>query len=215
MTATVEVPVRMRGLPRDERGYVVPFFVAWQDGQPEFRCADHRKWRQCYECRLCWLCGQGLQSRMTFVLGPMCGLNRTTSEPPCHHECATYAVQACPFLTKPRMRRNEKDLPDHTVEPGGLSIDRNPGTTLLWTTKSYRLFDAGNGELIRIGDPVAVEWWCEGRAATQAEVVGSVLGGLTRLENLAKLQGPRAVDALCDSTVHYFQFIDRCFARTL
>jgi hypothetical protein len=33
-----ELPLRMRGLPLDERGYPVPWFVAWIDGKPEFRC---------------------------------------------------------------------------------------------------------------------------------------------------------------------------------
>jgi len=28
------LPLAMRGLPRDHRGYPVPWFVAWVDGKP-------------------------------------------------------------------------------------------------------------------------------------------------------------------------------------
>jgi hypothetical protein len=32
---SVPVPQHMAGLPRDERGYIVPWFVAWHDGRPQ------------------------------------------------------------------------------------------------------------------------------------------------------------------------------------
>jgi hypothetical protein len=32
---SVPVPAHMAGLPRDERGYIVPWFVAWHDGRPQ------------------------------------------------------------------------------------------------------------------------------------------------------------------------------------
>ena len=60
----------------------------------------------------CWLCGQTLGKHMTFPIGPMCAITRTTAEPPSHLACAEYAVKACPFLSQPRMRRNERDLPE-------------------------------------------------------------------------------------------------------
>ena len=32
---TIELPKRMRNLPRDSRGYIVPYFVTWlKDGKP-------------------------------------------------------------------------------------------------------------------------------------------------------------------------------------
>ena len=37
------MPSRIAALPVDERGYPVPWFVAWIDGKPEFRCADPAK----------------------------------------------------------------------------------------------------------------------------------------------------------------------------
>jgi hypothetical protein len=38
------MPESVGRLPVDHRGYPVPWFVAWIDGKPEFRCADGEKW---------------------------------------------------------------------------------------------------------------------------------------------------------------------------
>src|SRR5262245_54991717 len=106
------LPSRIAGLPIDpERGYPVPWFVAWHDGKPEFRTADGRKFRQAIRDRLCWVCGQPLGRHLVFVIGPMCTVNRVTVEPPCHLDCAEFSVRACPFLSKPQMTRRENDLP--------------------------------------------------------------------------------------------------------
>src|SRR6266478_9619881 len=82
-----ELPRRMRSLPLDERGYPVPWFVAWVDGKPEFRASSREKFRDAVKKRLCWVCGEQLGVYMVFVAGCMCGINRTTSEPPCHLVC--------------------------------------------------------------------------------------------------------------------------------
>lgn len=64
-------------------------------------------------------------------------VNLNTAEPPCHYECAVYSARACPFLTIPRMRRNEKSMPEgHRV--AGIAIKRNPGVVVLWTARGYR-----------------------------------------------------------------------------
>src|SRR5262245_60746512 len=101
------LPDRMRSLPIDERGYPVPWFVAYVDGKPEFRAMDRDKWREAVRMHLCWVCGQKLGSYVVFVLGPMCGITRTTSEPPCHIDCARWSAKNCPFLARPKMVRRE------------------------------------------------------------------------------------------------------------
>ncbi len=212
MSENIAVPVRMRDLPRDSRGYIVPYFVGWVDGKPDFRTADSRKKVVCMRDRKCWLCGQGLQRRMTFVLGPMCGLNRTSAEPPCHHECATYAVQACPFLTTPRAHRIEHGLPSNDEGPG-IMIKRNPGVTLLWVTQCFQCFDPGNGVLIRIGDPLAVEFWSEGRRATLEETVESIETGLPTLGELAAFDGQTAVKALESMSADYLDWVRSLFTQ--
>lgn len=190
------LPPRMAHLPIDERGYPVPFFVAWIDGKPDHRIADAGKRALCAHRNLCWLCGQPLGRYLTFAIGPMCVVNRVTSEPPQHAECAEYAVTACPFLTRPHARRRDANLPEGNVPPGGIMIERNPGVTALWRTRSYQRFHAEGGALLRLGDPVTVAWYCEGRAATAAEVLEAVNTGLPLLRGMAAKEGPHAVAEL-------------------
>jgi LAGLIDADG-like domain len=88
------VPDRLKKLPV-YRGYPVPWFVDWIGDVPEFRAMDGDKWHLAINNKLCWVCGEQLGRFMTFVVGPMCGINRTTSEPPCHLECAQWSVRNC------------------------------------------------------------------------------------------------------------------------
>jgi hypothetical protein len=188
--AQIEMPARIKTLPVGPNGFPVPFFVAWVDGRPEFRAADHGKLVRCVREKRCWICGEPLGRMMTFVLGSMCGLNRTSSEPPSHTDCARYAARACPFLTRPHMVRREGGLDEiGTEKPAGEMITRNPGVALLWTTRSYSRFGDGRvGMLFRMGDQVELEWWSQGRPATRDEVAESVRTGLPALESMARQQ---------------------------
>lgn len=191
------LPKEMQDLPVDERGYPVPAFVSWIDGKPEFRAMRGDHWAACVQKKLCWVCGKPLTSvKFNFVAGPMCGINRTSAEPPCHLACAQFSAKACPFMSMPKMRRRENDLPEDRKE-SGFAIKRNPGVALIWTTKSYKLFMADRGvHLITMGEPVNVEWWCEGREATREEVMESITSGLPFLQDIANKEGPRAVREL-------------------
>src|SRR5437764_29347 len=97
------LPSRLKLLPVDERGFPVPWFVAWIDGKPDFRVVDQRKMAIAVSEKRCWVCGDFLGRYMAFVIGPMCAVNRVSSEPPSHRECAEFSVRACPFLTKPKV----------------------------------------------------------------------------------------------------------------
>lgn len=171
------LPGRIGVLPV-HRGYPVPWFVDWADGVPEFRAMDPAKWMRAVIDRLCWVCGEKLGRFMSFVSGPMCGINRTSSEPPCHYECAAWSARNCPFLSRPNaVRRDNDGFGDASTVPG-FGLTRNPGVVLLWTTKSYSLFgDGRGGRLIRMGDPTSVEWWAEAKPATRAQVEESIRGG--------------------------------------
>lgn len=179
------VPKCMAHLKISSRGYPVPWFVVWLNGEPEFRRADGRKWTAALKERLCWVCGNKIDGLVTFVIGPMCAVNRTTAEPGCHKTCARWSARNCPFLSKPQMvRRDDSDVPG--VEPPGIAIMRNPGVTCLWTTDGWQLFDdSAGGKLIHLGAAKAVEWFREGRAATRAEIEESIRTGLPALEKVA------------------------------
>ncbi len=190
-----ELPPRIAKLPVDERGYPVPFFVAWPDGKPEFRMADGLKLARCHREKLCWVCGEKLGKYMTFAIGPMCSINRISAEPPSHRDCCEWYVKGCPFLSKPQMVRRDPDGLRETsghVEPAGLMIERNPGVTMLWTTLSYKLTPDHNGRaLFAIGEPEHISWWREGRPATRAEVLESIETGLPHLLEVCVEPGSR------------------------
>jgi hypothetical protein len=184
-----DLPPRMRRLPVDHRGFPVPWFVAWVDGEPQFPVADAAKIPTAVVKRRCWVCGGELGRLNAYVVGPMCAVNMTSSEPPSHLECARFSARNCPFLTKPRMKRvGEENLPCGTVEPGGHMIRRNPGVTLVWISADrVKPFPDGRGNvLFHIGRPHIVEWYAQGRPATREEVLESITTGLPILEGLAR-----------------------------
>lgn len=225
--AKIAMPDRVARLPVDPRGYPVPWFVQWLDaqdqptpagqGRPEFRIMDHDKLIRAVRERRCWICGDVLGRWLAFVIGPMCAVNRISSEPPSHVDCAEYAAQACPFLAMPKMRRREAGLPDEAVAyrdeqttalpeglqvpgitggtTGGFAITRNPGVALVWVTRSYRrISDGRGGILFEVGEPLRTTWWCEGRPATRDEVLHSIETGLPFLRTavLAEAERDRA-----------------------
>lgn len=192
------LPVRMIALPIDERGYPIPWFVAYVDGKPEFRAMDGRKWTKAVRERRCWVCGGRLGAYLAFTVGPMCLLNLTNSEPPSHAQCALWSAQNCPFLSRPHMTRRENDLPGEMEGPAGIGLTRNPGAVAVYVTDSYKIFrDAQGKPLIRMGAKChSVEWFSEGRAATRAEVEHSIETGLPLLLPLAEADGPEAMAEL-------------------
>jgi hypothetical protein len=174
------------------RGVPVPWFVIWEDGKPEFRGADPLKLQDAILVKKCWVCGDYLGRHQVFVIGPMCGLNRISSEPPSHLECAEWSARNCPFLSKPHMvrREDEEFLAKASKEPNGVMLMRNPGVTLLWSTQSYALVPGNNSGavLFKIGEPTNISWWREGRPATRAEVIESIDTGMPSLRELCVSQ---------------------------
>lgn len=191
-----EPPPRIKKLEIDERGYPVPWFVSWVDGQPEFRVADGEKLQRCVREKRCWTCGDKLGRFFSFVIGPMCAVNRVSAEPPSHTECAEYAVRACPFMVKPQMVRRDNNLPPEAMLPAGEMIERNPGVTLLWDCRSYTVVPMPGGILFNIGNPTNIRCYARGRIATKREVLDSIETGLPILMKSAEAQGSSAVAAL-------------------
>ena len=196
------------------RGYPVPWFVAWVDGVPEFRAADAQKFQRAVLEKLCWVCGDVMGRYKTFVAGPMCGINRISAEPPCHLECAQWSARNCPFLSKPQMVRRENDLPADYREAPGISIDRNPGVTMLWTTLNYHLIkvdgSVGNkGYLIVMHEPISVEWWAMGKPATRGQVEESIRTGLPNLLGMAKEDGEQALLALDRAAANFWKWLPK------
>jgi hypothetical protein len=218
-----DLPANMRHLPVDEdRGYPVPWFVYWENGKPEFRVPKPNAREMAWGLGKCWVCGNTLPTTVpgdwrnlkpskwsqTFVIGPMCVVNRTTADPGCHKECAIYSATACPFLTKPQMVRRDNDLPEETTDTAGCMIRRNPGVICLWTSEtSYQFEDGMGGWLIRIGEPSEKTlWYCQGREANAAEISESIRTGLPILQGMASQEGLEAsaeLDRMAKESLRY------------
>lgn len=190
----IEMPARIERLPRDRRGYPVPWFVAWVDGEPDFRVLKEDAIVDALRFDTCWICGGALGRHRTYVIGPMGAVNRVSAEPPSHRECAEYSARVCPFLTIPHMHRVEGNYPEGAEEPAGVMIKRNPGVALLWCIEGKtRFFEAPNGILFDVGTPSSVLWYAEGREATRDEVMASIESGYPTLLEMAESEGDRAV----------------------
>ncbi|MGO7044343.1 hypothetical protein ACCT07_02725 [Rhizobium johnstonii] len=194
-----DMPDRIRSLPRNAKGFPIPYFAEEVNGERDFRIVSAVKMAHAVRNDLCWVCGSRLGIYKAFVIGPMCGINRTISDPPSHKDCAVFSAKNCPFLSSPLAKRREAGLPDGGNEAAGFMLKRNPGAIGVWVTKSYRPFrpHRGNdGILFSIGEPVEVIWFASGRAATREEVLHSVETGFPLLIDLAVKQGDGAVAEL-------------------
>lgn len=197
MVTLPEMPASIAALPRDDRGYPVPWFVAWVDGKPEFRCADVAKLFGAINQKRCWVCGGELDPKQhVFVIGPMCVVNGTTAEPPCHAECAEFSAKACPFLSMPKAVRRDAGIPEGSTDPAGMAIRRNPGVTCLYFCRGYKIVKAPGGILFRLPGPSMVRWYAEGRKATRAEIMESIETGLPILRQVAEQDGKDSVREL-------------------
>lgn len=194
-----DLPARMSSLPRSKNGFPIPYFAEEVNGERDFRVVSAEKMAHAVRHSRCWVCGQPMGKFKAFVIGPMCGINRTISDPPSHRECAVFSAKNCPFLSRPLAKRRTRDLPDGVKDAAGFGLKRNPGAVGVWITTSFRPFrpHGGNdGILFRIGDPVEVLWFAEGRKATRAEVEHSVDTGLPSLRELAEMDGPEGLAEL-------------------
>ncbi len=192
-----ELPKRFSKLPLDPRGFPVPAFVGRDENDAfDFRMIKPGFRTLCYHKSLCWLCGEPLGVHRWFVIGPMCVVNCTTAEPPSHYDCAKFAATACPFLSNPLAKRNTRNLHPDRIEPPGKHIDRNPGCVALVKTRTYKPFNAGGGQLLRLISIQECEWYACGRKATRAEVDASIGSGLPLLQAEAAKDGPSGLAAL-------------------
>jgi hypothetical protein len=192
-------PDRIKNLPIDARGYPIPWFVIeMPDGTRDFRIADQNKRIRAVRERLCWICGGKLGRHVAFVIGPMCAVNRNTSEPGCHRDCAVFAATGCPFLTRPKAQYRTATLPEGSKGIVG-GLPGNPGACAIWITETFKPYRAGPNPsdwLIRIGEPTEVLWYCEGKPATRKQILDSFDKRLFLLHDIAKQEGPEAENAL-------------------
>lgn len=169
----------LANLPKDKRGRTIPWFVTEtnEKGEPDFVHIHPTRPTLAWAKDLCWICGGGLlNSKRSFVMGPMSLFSRICTEPPMHLDCARFAVQTCPFMLNPRRKRADTD-----IQSPGVPLDRNPGVNLIYRASSFKVRPEDGGLVYLLGSPHRIEAWKEGRRATFDEFRESVETGIAEL----------------------------------
>lgn len=192
----VPAPDSMAGRPTDHRGFPVPWFVTEKtpEGHWDFVRISGQRFDEARRKDVCWVSGQPLGRYRSFVIGPMCVINRVAADPPVRLDIARWSAQVCPFLSRPLAKRDTKYTDEELARQRGVMLTRNPGVCAIYTVErgSYDV----DGGLFYLGDPVSVEWCARGRAATREEVDASIATGLPALDDMARKQGGAAQDEL-------------------
>jgi len=102
--ATQAMPARIARLPRDPRGYPIPWNVLRANGTAFFTVNDDRRHWIAIRRGLCPICGEALGRWKWFVGGPRSAFdpNGWYSDLPGHRECIEFSLQTCPYLAAPK-----------------------------------------------------------------------------------------------------------------
>jgi hypothetical protein len=137
------IPEAIRKLPRDARGYPIPFaqFRA-PDGTPDFRVIDQQRVQRCIKDRLCGICGEVLNYWIVFIGGPACKASHLYADPPMHPGCAAFAAIACPFVAGTHTRYSSDRLPEiegmaFKMDPTMVDAERRPAQMYLFTARRF------------------------------------------------------------------------------
>lgn len=174
------LPERVARLPVSEKGYPIPFFVAYPDGKPDFRVIDPKKVMRCIMEGRCWVCGETLGAYKAFVGGPLMLVNNFSGEPPSHRDCGEFSATACPHLVLPHASRREANMPEGAEFLDGHLATRPPAT-LLYITKSYLVQRLENGYGYRMQPPTEVIWYKDGKLANNAEATQALKDAVNNL----------------------------------
>jgi len=159
--ADIPVPAGMLTLSMSPLGYRKPWFVKADD----FRVTDDRKYMISIKAGRCWICGHTNRKGFSFVTGPASVAANVAIEPPCHPECAEYAVQVCPFILNPEAKRRSKGLTAAEIDDNHSEAGANPGVFFVTTVKKYKIQPTASGLVLTYdeGDIIARRKWVEGQ----------------------------------------------------
>jgi hypothetical protein len=122
---TVEVPPKMRLLPRDRRGYPIPFIVQRDlTGRAFFVINDSEVVSKAARQKLCGVCGQKLERDIWLVGGPGGAFHEAGAfiDGPMHKACATYALRVCPYIAGRYSKRVDEALAKHGKWPARMKM---------------------------------------------------------------------------------------------
>jgi hypothetical protein len=141
MGFNIEIPKELAHLKIDKRGYPVPFFVPWNNGEPDFRYMDAQRLYMIIDNKLCHICGKKLHKDYCyFISGPIGYQNRISSDAGMHRICAEFSLKACPHLYLQKAERRENDEVGKLInsKPSPI-IKEKPSTLLLIKASKFKI----------------------------------------------------------------------------
>lgn len=166
----------MHNLPMTEKGYLKPWFVKADD----FRVVDNDKARLAIDKKNCWICGNPFKdSRYALVGSPLSAVTRIFREPPCHQDCAEYAMKVCPFILYSDAKRRDVGLPKELSDEElnkGLRVKHdpsNPGEYYLVVVDNFH-FNSKDMTLHYANENILeIQYWKNG--STQSNIPNPIL----------------------------------------
>jgi hypothetical protein len=149
------MPAAIVRMPRDQRGYPIPFFL--QDAA-DFRVVCYAKKKLCHEKRLCWVCGEKLDKLLYFVGGRLSVMNHLFGDYAMHETCAEYSIRVCPMLNGTMASYRHSGLPEEAKKTGPGMVLVQPEIVAMYATKHYQVWK----KIYKVGKAVDVRWFRNG-----------------------------------------------------
>jgi hypothetical protein len=192
------IPDRIARLPRDKRGYPIPWNVQiGKEDTPLFTVNDQEKHIEAILRQLCPICGERLGRWRWFVGGILSAFdpNGAYYDLCGHHECETFALQVCPYLSAPKYL-GRLDVIDPSKIPDGMTttnitmIPERPEIFVAVASDKFQVsaIHESDTPVIRPQRPyLAYEFWRHGVQLTEEEalpILREVLGASFKLPAL-------------------------------
>jgi hypothetical protein len=137
------LPPRIAALPRDDRGYPIPYIVMRDaTGKPQFTANDMALVYLAIRDGLCHVCGQALEDVVWFVGGAGSALANggigAFADGPMHHECMRFAVTYCPHIAGRMVHALAPRIGETLRQQGFHAVDTTtiPGTPSVFVAVS-------------------------------------------------------------------------------
>jgi hypothetical protein len=187
----MKIPDRIARLPKDKRGYPIPWNVLrGVDDTPIFTVNDSEKHLEAIFKNLCPICGEPLGRWKWFTGGIRSAFdpNGAYYDLPGHHECEQFALSTCPYLALPQYL-GRIDVPDPSKVPEGTllqnitMIPERPEVFVSVASDELEVVGLNEGARTPVIRPVrpyrAYEFWLHGEeipALHALPILRSVLG---------------------------------------
>jgi hypothetical protein len=176
------MPERIAQLPRDARGYPIPYVVQRdQTGQPLFIVNNRDLANHCVRRKLCSICGEKMVKELWFVGGPQSAFHPHGAyyDSAMHHDCLQYALRVCPYMAMSKqaadldrvMPKIQDRLKENVLMWDPTINDRRPDLFVAVMAYGQSLTGSpmGGFYLHPLRPYHAVEYWREGEQLTADE----------------------------------------------